>query len=239
MKKYVVSACLWLLAFSWLGTGHGQLPMSHGGLGAPSGGGGGGNTVVFDASCVGAVSGQTVTTSGAITCLTIQNTNPNVFVVIQLISMNTGNMASPTCTWNGISTTAITSTTRLFSFGLVNPTTGAHPASCSWTNNDQSLLALSSWYTVNQTTPTNSSTSNSGTGTTASVAPTGQSGNKCLGAYNTTSNFATASGTDIGHSNAGNTFSGAANWDAQGNTLSYTFSPSAAWTAMGFCVAGT
>ncbi len=147
---------------------------------------------------------------------------------------------------SGASSTS-TAAGDIFLYYLMNPPQGSGKVLIiNWTGLNQLSVAFSSFVNVDQTGgsttfPSPVSTQHSGTSTlpTLSVSTT-PTARKFFGAFSSTTNFTTASGTAVTGSpnNTQNTWAVSAEWDV-GSSTSLTYSPNSTnWAGVGIAIKG-
>jgi hypothetical protein len=193
--------------------------------------------VQFDQSAISAVSGTAVTTftpAGFINVGAGANGTSNraLLVGLHLVNGTPGTSTAPSCTWNSVSMGSALghvgsgAAGDVYMFAMVAPATGQNTLTCSWTTNNQAVITALSVVGADQTggtTTFHDYTTNTGTGTPATVTATDAAGEIAFATHGTGSSFIAASGTDIGKNNNGNLASAAANFDTAVNaTLTYS-----------------
>lgn len=224
---------------------------------APSAGGGGG-TVLFDTSAISANAGSAGTSQnfsfsgGGNIALPIDigsgsngTSNRALLVALYFAGANAGTSSSPSVTWNGVSMTNVGGPYAngivgdIYFFGLVNPDLGQHTLTANWTGSNQVGVAALSVVAADQTggaTTFKNATSNTGVGTTTSVAVTSLAGEMVMGAHMSGGNFSVAGNTNIGILNTFNSWATAANRDVGPNpTLTYT-AGAGTWVSAGVSI---
>ena len=207
--------------------------------------------VQFDAATV----QSTTTTSNSAnsfsdSSLTIAaNSNRALIVELSLLD-DPGSFAAATVSWNGVALTrlvaiedAIGNNTASLIFGMLNPASGNHALTGSWTNNLAFAVAGLSFYNVDTSSLANAfKNANSANGSTspASVTITSAVGDKVVGVQSSDFCTMTADGPHSVYNFHGlSGFMGVGQWqDGASPTVvsSSTQSVSQAWTAVGLTI---
>lgn len=213
---------------------------------------GGGSTVQFDASGFTGI-GSSPTSPKTISALIdvgsggVGTANRALIFAVSFFSSSTGTISGVSVTWNGTSMSSIGSFTSssnsdMFIFGLTAPATGSNNFVLTWTGAANGSIAVAALSVVgaDQTggaTTFKNFTTNTATGTPATVTVSSATGEICFAGHEVPTTFSTGSGSDIGHDNGGAVSAFAANRDAgaASTTLTYTNS-SAQFASMGVCI---
>src|SRR5258706_2099811 len=141
-------------------------------------------------------------------------------------------VTSPTATWNGVAMTLLADTgnktnggnnDRAILFGLGSPATGSgHAFVVSWTTATAGYINIISLKGTDTTTPFKNATTNTGTGTSATVPVTSPSGDMALGACLFANGAATVGQTTWWNDDTGANDNGLGNYTAGAGSTSLT-----------------
>jgi hypothetical protein len=217
---------------------------------AASGGSGGGGTVLVDTTA----SGASAPLSSPATSLAIEitgNANRALIIFLSFASASPGTVTSVSVTFGGSSATLIggpvssVGLSDMYLFGLINPTTTPSSVIVSWTSGGSHRISagLLSLHNVDQTggtTTFRNFAQTTGSGTTASIDITSDSGNIVVGGFMNGTNFGVASHNSIASDNGAAIAAVANEYNlASGSSTNVGYAQSnSAFVAMGVAVKG-